>query len=90
VTQNSSPLLHFDYSQPSEDQLVLKLGSHEIGIVWLHADHSGEQWFWRLWLGTPLDAQQGWRPNEAAAKETLLQRADDWLQRAGIGKWVYT
>jgi hypothetical protein len=74
------------FSQPHPGgRILLHLGQHQIGAVFPPAVTDKTErhpWTWRLWLTTT--AIDGRSKTEAGAKEALMGKARDWLERAGV------
>jgi hypothetical protein len=74
------------FTQPDRGgRILLHLGQHQIGAVFPPAVTDKTErhpWVFRFWLTTP--AIDGRSKTEAGAKEALLGKAQDWLERAGV------
>jgi hypothetical protein len=78
------PDLTFTQAFPG-GRILLHLGQHQIGAVFPPAVTDKTErhpWCWRFWLTTT--AIDGRSKTEAGAKEALLGKAQDWLERAGV------
>ena len=69
------------------ERICLMLGQHQIGAVFPPSSdpHIPQIWNWGFWLGSNGHAwMAGHEKTELAAKNALLSKGRDWLQKGGI------